>query len=139
MIKVPAISVASMKTCPRSSRDEELARVEHMLGDLSGAPCWCFPVPPSCLAELLLRRFQSAIKEAGNIRALNALSDRHAVAPSPPTPVIDLSTAVLTSAFGEFASDPDSILCVESEFMLTDLQQSLRGSSCCCRIRRPCR
>ena len=74
----------------------------------------------------------SAIKEAGNILSgayMNALSDflGMLLLPSPPTLVIDMSTAVLTSAFGEFSPDPDSILCVESEFMLTELQQTLRG------------
>ncbi len=47
--------------------------------------------------------------------------------PSPPSLVVDMSAAVLTSAYAQFASDPDCVLCVESEFMLTDLGQSLRG------------
>jgi chemotaxis protein CheC len=144
---VPAISVASMEDMPAQfSPDEEpvAAVLMHMLGDLSGRTLLVFPRPTVMrLAELMLRRpvgssmalgelESSAIKEAGNILSgayMNALSDflGMLLLPSPPTLVIDMSTAMLTSAFGEFATDPDSILCVESEFMLTELQQSLRG------------
>jgi chemotaxis protein CheC len=147
MIKVPAISVASMEDMPAQFSPEEepvAAVLMHMLGDLSGRTLLVFPRPTVMrLAELMLRRpvgssmalgelESSAIKEAGNILSgayMNALSDflGMLLLPSPPTLVIDMSTAVLTSAFGEFATDPDSILCVESEFMLTELQQSLRG------------
>jgi len=34
---------------------------------------------------------------------------------------------VLTSAIGDCAPDPDAILCVESEFQLLELNQTLRG------------
>ena len=147
MIKVPAISVASMEDLPAQfSPDEEpvAAVLMHMLGDLSGRTMLVFPRPTVMrLAELMLRRpvgsslalgelESSAIKEAGNILSgayMNALSDflGMLLLPSPPTLVIDMSTAVLTSAFGEFASDPDAILCVESEFILTELKHTLRG------------
>ena len=147
MIKVPAISVASMEDMPAQfSPDEEpvAAVLMHMLGDLSGRTLLVFPRPTVMrLAELMLRRpvgsslalgelESSAIKEAGNILSgayMNALSDflGMLLLPSPPTLVIDMSTAVLTSAFGEFAPDPDAILCVESEFILTELQHTLRG------------
>ncbi len=147
MINVPAISVASMEDMPAQfAADEEpvAAVLMHMLGDLSGRTMLVFPRPTVMrLAELMLRRplgsslalgelESSAIKEAGNILSgayMNALSDflGMLLLPSPPTLVIDMSTAVLTSALGEFATDPDAILCVESEFMLTDVQQTLRG------------
>jgi len=147
MIKVPAISVFSIEDMPAqfSAEEEPVAAVlMHMLGDLSGRTLLVFPRPTVMrLAELMLRRpigsslalgelESSAIKEAGNILSgayMNALSDflGMLLLPSPPTLVIDMSTAVLTSAFGEFAPDPDSILCVESEFLLRDLQQTLRG------------
>jgi chemotaxis protein CheC len=116
----------------------------HMLGDLSGRTLLVFPKPTVMrLAELMLRRpvgsstalgemETSAIKEAGNILSgayMNALSDflGMLLLPSPPSLVVDMSAAVLTSAYAQFASDPDCVLCVESEFMLTDLGQSLRG------------
>ncbi len=147
MIKVPAISVFSLEDMPAqfSVEEEPVAAVlMHMLGDLSGRTILVFPRPTVMrLAELMLRRpmgsslalgelESSAIKEAGNILSgayMNALSDflGMLLLPSPPTLVIDMSTAVLASAFGEFAPDPDSILCVESEFLLRDLQQTLRG------------
>jgi chemotaxis protein CheC len=147
MIKVPAISVSSMEALPTQfSPDEEpvAAVLMHMLGDLSGRTLLVFPRPTVMrLAELMLRRpvgssialgelERSAIKEAGNILSgayMNALSDflGMLLLPSPPSLVIDMSTAVLTSAFGEFSPDPDAILCVESEFMLTESNQALRG------------
>ena len=147
MIKVPAINVSSMEDLPpQFIPDEEpvAAVMMHMLGDLSGRTLLVFPKPTVMrLAELMLRRpigssvalgemETSAIKEAGNILSgayMNALSDflGMLLLPSPPSLVIDMSAAVLTSAFGEFAADADSILCVESEFILSDLNQSLRG------------
>lgn len=147
MIKVPAISVASMEELPAQFSPEEepvAAVLMHMLGDLSGRTLLVFPRPTVMrLAELMLRRpvgssialgemESSAIKEAGNILSgayMNALSDflGMLLLPSPPTLVIDMSTAVLTSAFGEFSADPDAILCVESEFVLRELQHTLRG------------
>ena len=147
MIKVPAISVSNMEELPvQFSPDEEpvAAVLMHMLGDLSGRTLLVFPRPTVMrLAELMLRRpvgsslalgelETSAIKEAGNILSgayMNALSDflGMLLLPSPPSLVIDMSAAVLTSAFGEFSPDPDAILCVESEFMLTESNQTLRG------------
>ena len=147
MIKVPAINVSSLEDIPpQFLPDEEpvAAVMMHMLGDLSGRTLLVFPKPTVMrLAELMLHRpigsslalgelETSAIKEAGNILSgayMNALSDflGMLLLPSPPSLVIDMSQAVLTSAFGEFATDPDSILCVESEFILTDINQSLRG------------
>lgn len=147
MIKVPAINVSSMEDIPPQFIPEEepvAAVMMHMLGDLSGRTLLVFPKPTVMrMAELMLKRpigssvalgelETSAIKEAGNILSgayMNALSDflGMLLLPSPPTLVIDMSAAVLTSAFGEFATDADSILCVESEFILTDTNQSLRG------------
>lgn len=147
MIKVPGITVSNMDELPTqfASDEEPVAAVlMHMLGDLSGRTVLVFPRPTVMrLAELMLRRpvgsslalgelETSAIKEAGNILSgayLNALSDflGMILLPSPPSLVIDMSSAVLTSAFGEFSPDPDAILCVESEFLLTEARQSLRG------------
>ncbi len=147
MIKVPAINIVQLEAIPAQFGDEEepvAAVMMHMLGDLSGRTLLVFPRPTVMrLAELMLRRpvgssvalgelETSAIKEAGNILSgayMNALSDflGMLLLPSPPSLVIDMSAAVLSSAYTQFASDPDSVLCVESEFMLTDLGQSLRG------------
>lgn len=147
MIKVPAISVASVEELPAQfAPDEEpvAAVLMHMLGDLTGRTLLVFPKPTVLrLAELMLRRpigssvafselETSAIKETGNILSgayMNALGDflGMLLLPSPPTLVVDMSVAVLTSAFGEFSADPDAILCVESEFVVRDNDQSLRG------------
>ena len=147
MIKVPAINVVQLESIPAQFGEEEepvAAVMMHMLGDLSGRTLLVFPKPTVMrLAELMLRRpvgsstalgelETSAIKEAGNILSgayMNALSDflGMLLLPSPPSLVVDMSAAVLTSAYAQFASDPDCVLCVESEFMLTDLGQSLRG------------
>ncbi len=147
MIKVPAINIVQMEAIPAQFGEEEepvAAVMMHMLGDLSGRTLLVFPKPMVMrLAELMLRRplgssialgelETSAIKEAGNILSgayMNALSDflGMLLLPSPPSLVVDMSTAVLTSAYTQFASDPDCVLCVESEFMLTDLGQTLRG------------
>ncbi|MBL0940655.1 MAG: chemotaxis protein CheC [Gemmatimonadaceae bacterium] len=147
MIKVPAISVASVEELPAQFSAEEepvAAVVMHMLGDLTGRTLLVFPKPTVLrLAELMLRRpigssvafselETSAIKETGNILSgayMNALSDflGMLLLPSPPTLVVDMSVAVLTSAFSEFSADPDAIICVESEFLVRDSQQTLRG------------
>lgn len=147
MIKVPAISVASVEELPAQfAPDEEpvAAVLMNMLGDLTGRTLLVFPKPTVLrLAELMLRRpigssvafselETSAIKETGNILSgayMNALSDflGMLLLPSPPTLVVDMSVAVLTSAFGEFSADPDAILCVESEFVVRDNDQTLRG------------
>ena len=147
MIAVPTINITPLEEVPPSiaAPDEPVAAVlMNMLGDLTGRTLLVFPKPTAIrLGELLLRRphagggeltelEQSAIKEAGNILSgayMNALSDflGMLLLPSPPTLVIDMSQSVLESAFGDPATDSDSILCVESEFVLTDLDQSLRG------------
>ncbi len=147
MIKVPAINIVQMEAIPAQFGAEEepvAAVMMHMLGDLSGRTLLVFPKPTVMrLAELMLRRpvgsstalgelETSAIKEAGNILCgayMNALSDflGMLLLPSPPSLVVDMSAAVLTSAYAQFSPDPDCVLCVESEFMLTDLGQTLRG------------
>jgi chemotaxis protein CheC len=147
MIDVPAINVLRLEAIPAQfgAPEEPVAAVMmHMLGDLSGRTLLVFPRPTVMrLAELMLRRplgssvalgelEQSAIKEAGNILSgayLNALADflGMMLLPSPPSLVVDMAAAVLTSAFAQFAGDPDHILCVETEFTLLDRAQTMRG------------
>jgi len=147
MIKVPSITVASLEELPSqfTPAEEPVAAIlMHMLGDLTGRTMLVFPKPTVMrLAELMLRRpvgsstafselETSAIKEAGNILSgayMNALSDflGMLLLPSPPSLVIDMSSAVLASVAGGAVADPDAILCVESEFQLMETQQSLRG------------
>ena len=146
MISVPTINVSRLEEVPPqiSAPEEPVAAVlMHMLGDLTGRTLLVFPKPTAArLAALMLRRpgsseelgemEQSAIKEAGNILSsayMNALSDFMGMMllPSPPSLAIDMSTAVLTTAYLQFGTDRDYVFCVESEFYRTDVNEKLRG------------
>jgi chemotaxis protein CheC len=147
MISVPTINVSRLEEVPPqiSAPEEPVAAVlMHMLGDLTGRTLLVFPKPTAVrLGELILRRAQgsstdlgemeqSAIKEAGNILSsayMNALSDFRGMMllPSPPPLAIDMSTAVLTTAYLQFGTDRDYVFCVESEFFMTDVNERLRG------------
>jgi chemotaxis protein CheC len=147
MISVPTINIARLEEVPPqiSGPEEPVAAVlMNMLGDLTGRTLLVFPKPTAMrLSELMLRRpegsskdlgelEQSAIKEAGNILSgayMNALSDFMGLMllPSPPSLAIDMSTAVLTTAYLQFGSDKDYVFCVESEFYMKDIDEHLRG------------
>jgi chemotaxis protein CheC len=146
MISVPTITVSPLEEVPPqvAEPDEPVAAVlMHMMGDLTGRTLLVFPRRTAVrLAELLMRRpaenddfsemQQSAIKEAGNILSsayMNALSDFMGMMllPSPPSLAVDMSTAVLTTAYLQFGSDKDYVFCVESEFLMNDVGERLRG------------
>jgi chemotaxis protein CheC len=147
MISVPTINVSRLEEVPPqvSAPEEPVAAVlMHMLGDLTGRTLLVFPKTTAIrLAELMLRRphgtsqelgemEQSAIKEAGNILSsayMNALSDFMGMMllPSPPSLAVDMSNAVLTTAYLQFGTDRDYVFCVESEFYMTDVKERLRG------------
>jgi chemotaxis protein CheC len=147
MISVPTINIARLEDVPPqiSGPEEPVAAVlMNMLGDLTGRTLLVFPRPTAIrLSELMLRRparadgelgelEQSAIKEAGNILSgayLNALSDFMGLMllPSPPSLAIDMSSAVLTTAYLQFGTDRDYVFCVESEFHMQELGEKLRG------------
>jgi chemotaxis protein CheC len=147
MISVPTINIMRLEDVPpQLSGDEEpvAAVLMSMLGDLTGRTLLMFPKPTVLrLAELMLRRPAgssldlgelecSAIKEAGNILSgayMNALSDFMGMMllPSPPTLAVDMSSAVLTSAYMQYGVDPDYVFCVESEFIMQDSRERLRG------------
>ena len=147
MISVPTINIARLEDVPPqvSGPEEPVAAVlMHMLGDLTGRTLLVFAKPTAIrLSELMLRRpqgssrdlgelEQSAIKEAGNILSgayMNALSDFMGLMllPSPPSLAVDMSDAVLTTAYLQFGSDRDYVFCVESEFYLQDIGERLRG------------
>ena len=147
MISVPQINVAPLEEVPPQLGEPEepvAAVLMNMLGDLTGRTLLVFPKPTAMrLSELMLRRpegsskdlgelEQSAIKEAGNILSgayMNALSDFMGLMllPSPPSLAIDMSTAVLTTAYLQFGSDKDYVFCVESEFYMKDIEEHLRG------------
>jgi chemotaxis protein CheC len=147
MISVPTINISSLEDVPtRLSEPEEpiAAVLMHMLGDLTGRTLLVFPRPTAMrLAELMLRRpsgssqelgtlEQSAIKEAGNILSgayMNALSDFMGLMllPSPPSLAIDMSSAILSTAFLQFGTDRDHVFYVESQFFLQEQNEHLRG------------
>ena len=146
MISVPTINVARLEEIPPQvgAPDEPVAAVlMHMLGDLTGRTLLVFPRRTARrLSALLLRRppspddfsemEQSAIKEAGNILSsayMNALSDFMGMMliPSPPSLAVDMSSAVLTTAYLQFGTDKDYVFCVESEFYLDNVDEHLRG------------
>jgi chemotaxis protein CheC len=147
MISVPTINIASLEEVPSqiSAPEEPIAAVlMHILGDMTGRTLLVFPRPTAIrLAELMLRRpagssddmgvlEQSAIKEAGNILSgayLNALSDFMGLMllPSPPSLEIDMSSAILTTAYLQFGTDRDHVFYVESQFFLQEQQEHLRG------------
>lgn len=147
MISVPRINIQRLEhVAPLvGSPDEPVAAVLlHILGDLSGRTLLVFPKSAALrLAEMMLRRpagsagdlgelEQSAIKEAGNILSsayMNALSEFMGMLllPSPPALAIDMSAAVLTTAYLQFGTDHDYVFCVESDFMLKEAEQRLRG------------
>ena len=147
MISVPTINVSRLEEVPPqiTAPEEPVAAVlMHMLGDLTGRTLLVFPKPTAArLAELMLRRpagssselgemEQSAIKEAGNILSsayMNALSDFMGMMllPSPPSLAIDMSTAVLSTAYLQFGTDKDYVFCVESEFIMGGGDERMRG------------
>jgi len=146
MISVPTVNLARLEDVPPhvTAPDEPVAAVlMHMFGDLTGRTLLVFPQRTAArLAQLLLHRErastefdemeQSAIKEAGNILSsayLNALSDFMGMMlmPSPPSLAVDMSAAVLTTTYLQFGADRDYVLCVESEFFMTDVDERLFG------------
>ena len=147
MISVPRVSVLQVEDVPPvvSSHEEPVAAVLlHMLGDLTGRTLLVFPVAAAKrLAELLMQREasgdsdlgeldQSAVMEVGNILSsayMNALAEflGMMLIPSPPTLKIDTSAAVLVDAHTRFALGPEQALFVESEFLLKDVDEKLRG------------
>ncbi|HUF29340.1 MAG TPA: chemotaxis protein CheC [Gemmatimonadaceae bacterium] len=147
MITVPTINIARLEDMPAQiTEDEEpiAAVMMHMLGDLTGRTLLVFPQPTAMrLAELMLRRppgscaefgvlEQSAMKEAGNILAgayMNALSEFMGLMllPSPPSLVVDMSAAILTTAYLQFSADRDHVFSVETQFMLSEHGEVLRG------------
>lgn len=147
MISVPTINITPLEDVPPhiGEADEAVAAVlMQMQGDLSGRTLLVFPRPTAIrLAEVMLRRPHaggedlteleaSAIKEAGNILSgayMNALSDFMGLKlmPSPPSLALDMAQAVLTTAYLQFGCDRDLVFCVETEFVMQDAGERLRG------------
>jgi chemotaxis protein CheC len=145
MISVPQINIAPLEDIPNQvgSDEEPVAAVlMKILGDLTGLALLVFPKHTAMrVAGLMMKREtirdlgeieQSALREAGNILSaayLNALSEFMGMIllPSPPSLAIDLSDAVMSSTFIEIAQGAEYVFCVETEFHLKELNESLRG------------
>jgi len=147
MINVPEVNVRPLEEVPEllGSADEVIAAVlMHMMGDLTGRTLVLFPeASAKSLCDILFRRprgttteftpmEQSGLKEAGNILAsayMNALSDFMGMmlVPSVPSLVIDLSAAILTTAYLNFGHDRDYVFCVETAFRVEGATEPLRG------------
>ena len=147
MISVPRVNVLQVDEVPPVVADHEepvAAVLLHMLGDLTGRTLLVFPCATALrLAELLMQREpsggfalgeleESAVMEVGNILSsayMNALAEfmNMMLLPSPPTLRIDTSAAVLTDTQVRFALATDQALCVESEFLLPEVDEKLRG------------
>src|SRR5688572_2505946 len=147
MISVPTITIAKLEDVPPqiSGPEEPVAAVlMPMMGALTGRTLLVVPKQTAVrLSELMLRRpagtstelgglEQSAIKEAGNILSgayMNALSDFMGLMllPSPPSLAIDMSSAILSTAFLQFGTDRDHVFYVESQFFLQEQNEHLRG------------
>jgi chemotaxis protein CheC len=147
MIAVPEVNVRRLEevTDLVGRADEVVAAVlMHMMGDLTGRTLVLFPERSArMLCDILFRRTpgattefggmeQSGLKEAGNILAsayMNALSDFMGMmlVPSVPSLVVDLSAAVLTSAYLNFGHARDFVFCVETSFRVEGTPEPLRG------------
>lgn len=145
MISVPQINISALEDIPNQvGTDEEpvAAVLMKILGDLTGLALLIFPQATALrVAGLMMKRTdvttlgeieQSALREAGNILSaayLNALSEFMGMIllPSPPSLAIDMSDAVMSSTFVEMAQGAEYVFCVETEFHLKELNESLRG------------
>lgn len=147
LISVPRCTVSAIEEVPNQiqQREEPVAAVlMKMMGDLTGTTLLVLPTPTAKrLAELMAGRpagsavelgafERSAVQEAGNILSgayLNALAEFMGMVllNSPPSMTVDLSDAVLSSAFLEATQQGDRVLCVESEFYMKELGETLRG------------
>jgi chemotaxis protein CheC len=144
MISVPTVNVAPLEDVPNQIAEGEepvAAVLMRMMGDLTGMTLLVFPKATALeVAGLMMRRpaiefgaiEQSAIKEAGNILSsayMNALAEFMGMIlmPSPPSLAVDHSQAVLSSTYVEVSPTAGVVLCVESEFILTDAKTRVRG------------
>ncbi|HEX9729129.1 MAG TPA: chemotaxis protein CheC [Gemmatimonadales bacterium] len=147
MISVPEINISRLEDVAETVGDPEgvvAAVLMHMLGDLTGRTLLLLPEDNArLLCDLLLRRTpgtttsfdeleRSSLKEAGNILGgayMNALSEFMGMMllPSVPSFVLDLSAAVITTAYLNFGHDRDFVFCVETNFQFEEANRGLEG------------
>ena len=147
MISVPLVHVAPLtEIAPQLAPGEDpvAAVLMDMMGDLTGRTLLVFPKATVMrVAERMLRRplgssvalgalERSAVMEAGNILSgayLNALADFMGLVllPSPPTLAVDAASAVVTPAFLRLDDAAEYVFVVETEFVVQDVAERLRG------------
>lgn len=147
MISVPLVHVTPLAgIAPQLAPGEDpvAAVLMDMMGDLTGRTLLVFPKATVMrVAERMLRRplgssvalgalERSAVMEAGNILSgayLNALADFMGLVllPSPPTLAVDHAAAVVTPAFLRLEGESDYVFVVETEFVMQDVAERLRG------------
>ncbi|MFQ5702792.1 MAG: chemotaxis protein CheC [Gemmatimonadales bacterium] len=147
MINVPTITVTDLEQISDvlgNPQEIVAAVLMHMLGDLTGRNLLMMPAANAkLLCDLLLKRSpgatesfdeleRSSLKEAGNILGgayMNALSDFMGMMllPSVPSLVIDVASAVLTTAHLGFGSERDQMFCVETDFHFDEAERTLTG------------
>jgi len=147
MISVPQISITRLEDVAGLLGDPPpvvAAILLHMMGDLTARTLLVFPeLAARRLCDLLLQREagsttdfgaleQSSLKEAGNILCgafMTALSSFMGMMllPSVPTLVVDVASAVITSAYLDFGSERDYVLCVETEFQFESDAETLHA------------
>jgi len=136
MISVPEVNVRPLEeVADMLGRPDAVvaAVLMQMMGDLTGRTLVLFPERSAQrLCDILFRRAdgatlqfgpmeQSGLKEVGNILVsayMNALSDFMGMmlVPSVPSLVIDLSAAILTTAYLNFGHERDYVFCVDTSF-----------------------
>jgi chemotaxis protein CheC len=147
MISVPEITITGLENLAEvlGEPNEIVAAVlMHMLGDLTGRTLLMLEEQNArLLCDLLLKREpgvtgefeeleRSGLKEAGNILGgayMNALSDFMGMMllPSVPSLVIDVASAVVTTAHLSFGRDRDYVFCVETDFHFEEADRKLKG------------
>ncbi len=148
MISVPRIFIAPLEELIPGivNRGQEIAVVPMtMNGGLDGHTILVFPITTAHrLAGLMLEREssssiedlspleESALSEAGNILAgtyLTALSEfmRLELLPSPPLLQIGLAEDILTNAAAGIGHEGAYVFCVETQFILDDVDSALPG------------
>ena len=149
LVDVPQIRFAGLRVDEEGAEagapeDLEATVSMQVLGDITGRTMQVFPGPTaSRLAGILIGSAdvsfpeafgeleQSALKEAGNILSaayMNALSDFMGLMllPSVPSLVIDISAAVLTTAYTNFGHERDYVFCIQTEFSM-EKEESVQG------------
>jgi chemotaxis protein CheC len=148
MVDVPRLAIVALEDVPRVIEQEEApvaAVMMQVLGDLTGRTVQVFPArTASRLAGILLQEVdvdfpdgfgemeQSALKECGNILSgayLGALSDflGMVLLTSVPALAVDMSAAVLSSAYLGDGEVDDHLLCIDTIFRMDGDEAVLRG------------